>query len=233
MKNKVIGLVFALDIEMKNFIPLVNDIQEDIILNKSIYHAKYLDYTIVFAKAGIGKVNASIVTGIMIEHYNATLIINSGIAGGTQDKVHTLDTIIGSKIIYSDVDMTKDLMHFEYGQLQGYPRYFEFDNSLSDLMKEIDNSLIFGTIMSGDQFVTDKNYVDNLLNNYFSDLDVIACDMESGGIAQVCYANNVNFIIIRTISDVIGNNNQFDYYKLCSDSANKSLEIVKKLLLKL
>ena len=55
--------------------------------------------------------------------------------------------------------------------------------------------------------------------------------MESGSIAQICTLNNVKFIILRAISDLIGSTNEFDYLSFSTKAvekvSKKVLEIIK------
>lgn len=229
MTNKTIGIVFAMDVEFKKLIPLVSNLQEEIILNKTFYTGTYNNNKLVFAKAGIGKVNAGVLCALMIEHFNIDLVFNSGIGGGVSNTLKTLDTVIATEVMYSDVDMSGDTAGFKYGQLQGYPESFKVNNDLISKIQTLGIDTYYGPIMSGDQFVTDSLFVDNVKRKLNRD-DILVCDMESGGISQVCFDNKKDLIVIRTVSDVVGNNNIIDYYDFFEKSANKSIEILTTII---
>ena len=58
--------------------------------------------------------------------------------------------------------------------------------------------MIHGPIASGDQFIASEEARERLQ----ADLpDVLAIDMESGAVAQVCYEYGIPFGVIRIISD--------------------------------
>ena len=52
--------------------------------------------------------------------------------------------------------------------------------------------------------------------------------MESAAFAQSCYFLQIPFIAIRSISDIIGNDNQQEEYK--SNEINSSIEVYKFIL---
>ncbi len=226
---KTYGIIVAMDSEIKYLKKVLNFNQVHTYCNKEFFEGTYHNNKIIFATAGIGKVNAGITTALLIEHFNPEVIINTGIAGGYLQGIKTLDIVVANKVIYSDVDMTSPIAGaYKKGQLEGCPEYFipSFE------LVENNNDLIFGTILTGDQFVDNYQKCENLVSQYFSKYDVTAFDMESGAIAQVCTMNKVKFIIIRAISDVIGSSNPFDYMSFSKKAvelvSKKVLEIIKK-----
>ena len=233
MINKIIGIVFAMDKEINEYLSIVKEYKTEKIGIYTFYILNLDSNKIVMTKSGIGKVQAGSLTSLLINFYHPDIVFNSGIAGGVDRNLKLLDTVIGTKLIYSDVDMTSDTsIDVKYGQLQGFDRYFKIDNRLKEQIEQIDDTLIFGSIMSGDQFITSREKVDFLVNTYFSDLDIQACDMESTAIAQVCEENKVLFVAIRTISDVVGNNNVIDYATFAVQACKKSANLINKIIKK-
>ena len=55
----------------------------------------------------------------------------------------------------------------------------------------------------------------------------IACEMEGGAIAQVCYVNKVPFSILRVISDGGDDNSHLDYAEFKKLASEKSVQIMK------
>lgn len=211
-----------MDKEMAMLLKKIDNPKEVIIMNQSFYVGCYEEKEVIFTTAGIGKVNAGITTVLMIEHFQPELIINSGIAGGFLEMLQPLDIVAATKVVYSDVDMTSNIIGgLPYGQMDGSPEFFETAYKLLN-----NNNLHFGTIISGDQFVDNFEKTNCLVNKYFSKYDVIAVDMESASISQVCTKYKVPFLVIRSISDIIGKSNGMDYDKFSYLASDKSCEIV-------
>ncbi len=220
---KKIGIIVAMDCEIQQLKNRISITKKLNICNINFYLGNYKEYEIVFTTAGIGKVNAGITTILMIEHFNPELIINTGIAGGFEKKLLPLDIVVANKVLYSDVDMTAPAAgSYPFGQLEGCPVYFTPEVKLA---YNIPNVFV-GTILTGDQFVVDYAKQEKLVQEKFSEYDVLAFDMESGAISQVCAKNNVAFLIIRAISDIIGSTTPFDYAKFSKEASNKVADIV-------
>jgi adenosylhomocysteine nucleosidase len=236
MINKVIGIICAMDIELKGIKEFLTSIQEIKNMNYTFYQGEYANNTIICTKCGIGKVNAGIVTTLLIEHFHPDLIFNSGIAGGYDRKLRTLDAVIAQGAVYGDVDMSAYAAgSFPYGMLEGFPREFRLDNEILKSLQKISFpfTTYFGTICTTDTFVTDYEKTKKMIDEHFSDLNIMACDMESCAIAQACYLQNVKFIIVRTISDCIGNNNAIDYLKFSQTAALNASSMLKLIIEKM
>lgn len=233
MKHKIIAIICAMDIELEGYKKILNNISKEQIVGHEFLIGDYLDNKLVITKCGIGKVNAAAITLLLIEHYNPDLVINSGIAGGYDKKLKTLDVVVAEQVVYSDVDMTTDAFtDLRYGQLQDFPLTFK---SSEEVLKEIrnlklNNNIYYGTIMTGDQFVTDYRKTSNIVNTHFSDLNVLACDMESCAVAHICYLTKTNFIIVRSISDIIGSSNGFDYQTFAPIAAKNATDLVNYII---
>ncbi len=225
----IIGIIAAMDKEIAALREKIKYIEEISIMNQIFYIGIVNEKKVVFTISGIGKVNAAITTTLLIEHFHPQLVINSGIAGGYLSSLKTLDIIVANKVIYSDVDMTSDIIGcFPYGQIEGSPEYFVPKYQLIN-----SNECIFGAIMSGDQFVDDYVKAKELIDKHFSNYDVIAVDMESASISQVCTKYKTDFLIIRSISDIIGKSNGMDYNTFSILASNKSCDIVFEVIKKI
>jgi len=200
---------------------------------ENVNHLNFLisqfgENTIILAESGIGKVNASITTLEMIKNYAPDCIISTGLAGSLSSLVSVLDVVIGEKLAYHDVDCTD--LNYEYGEIPKYPVYYESDKKLLDLANTfMDGKHIHGgLICSGDQFISSKERIEDIMKKFPSTL---AVEMESCAIAHVCYLYKVPYICFRVISDIPGTEN---HIASCEDFENvmtsKSFEIIQKVL---
>lgn len=229
MTNKTIGIICAMAKEMNHYKEIFHSFDVKKIMGFSFCEGTYNDNKIVFSECGIGKVNAGILTTLMIEHYHPDFIINTGVAGGFDKNLKTFDVVVADRVFYHDADcrLADDI---PYGQIQGLPMYFLADIILNKKISETNGNIYIGAIASGDEFVKDYNRMENKINEYFKDVNVLACDMESGAIAHACYLQGVPFTIIRSISDIVGGNQIIDYSKFTIEASNLAAKIVIDLI---
>jgi adenosylhomocysteine nucleosidase len=91
-------------------------------------------------------------------------------------------------------------------------------------------SLYAGDIASGDQFFSDETKKQCL---HKALPGVLCVEMEGAAVAQVCYENEIPFIIIRTISDAAGSGAHMDFEAFIKKIAGRySAEIVRNILSK-
>ena len=145
--------------------------------------------------SGIGKVNASFSTQIIIDKFNPQLIINFGVAGGQiNSNLIAGDVVLLDKICQYDFDLS-EIDNVSIGYMQDYDRIFY--NTNYKLYSGNKFKICSGA--SGDRFTKKKIFIDVI-----NALSAQVVDMESGAIAQVCCANKVTFLSLKLISDVDG-----------------------------
>lgn len=163
--------------------------------NRNFYIGRIGRHEVVLAQCGIGKVNAAVGTLTLIENFHPSLIINTGVAGGTGAGARVMDVVAATAVGYHDVWCGPDT---EWGQAADCPRLFECplpDDAFHGL------ALKRGLIASGDIFVSDAATVERILKVY---PEAVAVDMESAAVAQVCYLKDVPCVVLRVISDTPG-----------------------------
>ncbi len=90
-----VGIIVAMGKELNLLLPLIENVEETTV-NGFLFHTGRIGgREIVAMQCGIGKVNAAIGTMTMIETFHPSLIINSGVAGGTGNEVQ--DSGCGSR----------------------------------------------------------------------------------------------------------------------------------------
>lgn len=155
---------------------------------------------LIVGQTGIGKVNAAIGATKMILNEKPDCIINTGMAGGMLLGMKVSDFVIATHSAYHDVWCGEGN---EPGQVQGLPRLFPADPHLLQVALEqargYDHPVQSGLVCSGDQFFISMEEDDRIRALY---PNVIAADMESTSIAQVCHQFNVPFLNFRIISDI-------------------------------
>ncbi len=197
-----IGIIFAMESEFQAY----QQITEKVKCNHQIF-------TYV---SGIGKVNASVTTTKAILEDKLDLVINCGVAGGLNN-VKRYDVIYATELNYSDVDLSI-FSHLEVGQVPRMPKVYYSLNNTYNFSKARE-----GKIVSQDSFALSHQY-DHFKEN-FSDYQAV--DMESTSIAQTAYKLNVDVVVIRSISDLVfeeDNHLEFEVAeKIAADNAAESL----------
>lgn len=226
--NKYIGIIVAELEELTAIKELMNNIEEINIYNLIFYKGTISSQNYILVRGGIGKVNSSRTTQILIDKFDISYVINLGSAGGLNDNLNIGDIVIGEKLVQHDFDVTA--FGREKGVIPETGKYFESDTSLLtqfENMKMNNIKTIKGIIASGDIFCTDTKLKESIKNNFNAD----CVEMEGAAIAQVCYLNNVPFIVLRSISDIPNEKNHIDfneYLKLASKNCAKIIMNLQK-----
>lgn len=231
-----IGIIAAMEKEVKNFKLMMKDLKEVKKQHITFYVGNINNNEIILVVSGIGKVSSGIIVATMVNTFNnIDRIINVGVSGGNARYLERGDVVIGVNYGYADVDCTV-LDNHPYGQLFGFPKIFDADPVMLDLVKNNPGVCDFklGTILTGDKFFGNNEEINVINDLYFSDYQAMAFDMESTALAQATYCYQIPFIAIRAISDVIGVENQNDaYYDYVEIACKKANEILYLLLEKL
>ena len=204
--------------------------RETKIAHATFYEGVLNKQSIVLVESGIGKVNASIITTLLIHHFNVDYVINTGVAGSLHADVSVTNIVVSSHVIHHDVDAVN--FNYEYGQVPGMPLSYPSDTHLLEKVTQIidnhvDVKMKTGLIVSGDSFIGDIETKANIVKNFSNSL---AVDMESAPIAQVCYQFDVPFIIIRSISDDANDRAEMKYDEFLEIACINSSNVVKLLL---
>ena len=227
---KKIGIIFAMKEELDALLNDIEFVNEYKIFDLTFYECKYNDLSCILVESGIGKVNAARCTQILIDNMEVDYIFNVGVAGSIDNSVNICDIVIGNNLVQHDFDLTS--FKHEKGYIPNVGKYINCDEYLIRLAKEIeiDNNVFFGTIASGDIFVTDKKMSEKISSKF----NALCVEMEGASIAQVCYLSGIPFLVIRSISDSPnGSDNKLSYDDFLQVSSNTVASFMKKLLDKL
>lgn len=223
--NKI-GIIFAMKEELdalKEYLEITNEYK---IFELNFYEGIINNIKCILVESGVGKVNAARTTQILIDNMDVDCIFNIGVAGGLDQNLNILDVVIADKLVQHDFDITA--FNHEKGYIPNVGKYINCDEYLLNIATKVnpDNTIKIGTIASGDIFCTDIN-MSTKINKKFN---ALAVEMEGASIAQVCFLNNIPFLVIRSISDIPGKNNTMVYEEFLTESSKKVASIMKKIL---
>lgn len=200
-----LGIIVAMGSELKMLLAEMSSVTEETANGTTYYKGNIGSRDIVAMQCGIGKVNAAVGALTLIERYSPEAIINTGIAGGTGGGADILDVVVGTEVGYHDVWCGPGNAP---GQVQGLPERFAGATAMFGITQDTPGVKL-GLIASGDRFVSTPEELAALLA---TQPRAIACDMESGAIAQVCHLKQIPFLAIRVVSDTPGTENHLDQY---------------------
>ena len=231
MNQKTIGIIGAMASEVEILKANLADAATETAAGVTFFKGTLEGKPVVIAQCGIGKVCAAICAQAMIDRFDVSCVINTGVAGGLHHSLAIGDIVISTDAVQHDFDLTA------FGYVKGYmgggdgktvTRY-NADGELIALFKAAaddvlnENKYIEGTIASGDIFVDNSELKRELIENFGAS----AAEMEGASIAQVAAANGTPFIVIRSISDLAENeaNVSFDVFE------KKAAEISSRIVL--
>lgn len=208
----MIGIIGAMQEEVEQIIAVMN-VDKKLEKAGMVFNSgKLSGVDVVIVVSGIGKVNAGICTQILVDEFNASAVINTGIAGSLNAAIDIGDIVISRDVLHHDVDATN--FGYELGQI---PRMdtlaFKADEELIKTAEKacekagLDIGTHVGRVVSGDQFISDKGVKENIVKNFAGD----CTEMEGAAIAQTAYLNGVPFVILRAISDKADDSATVDY----------------------
>ncbi len=216
-----IAIIAAMDKEMELLLPLMAD-RRTVTVNDFTFHTGTMaGNEIVAVKTGIGKVNAAVGALTLIDTFHPSIVINTGVAGGT-GAARILDVVVPTGIGYHDVWCGPGTVP---GQADNCPRLFPCP--LPDDMVEA-LGVRRGVLATGDIFVSTPAQVDHILEMY---PEAVAVDMESGAIAQVCMLKSVPFVALKVISDTPGSGENISQYNnFWNDAPERTFSTLRSLL---
>ena len=224
--NYTYGIIGAMDHEIDTLVADLENKKQESKFGLTFFSGKLKKYDVVIVKCGIGKVNAGRTTQVLISEYSPKYIINTGIAGGLNQKLNIGDIVISTDLIQHDFDVTA------FGYAKGYMSIgnkeeatkYVADKELSEKVKKIlekvsENRKVFvGRILTGDIFVSSKEKREELVK----DFDGFCCEMEGAAVAQVASLNKIPFTVLRLISDLPSGKGPDDYNKFEKEAAKLS-----------
>ncbi len=223
---KTIAVIGALEEQIESIKEHIEIISAKNIVGLDFIMGKMLGNNIVLVRAGVGKVNASICTQILIDMYAVDIVINVGIAEGISGDVILDDIVISDDVCYFDFDTSF------FGTPKGViyrmdESFFKADPELIALsLKAIEESgkaVHIGRIASGDKIITNLDEKNEIRNEF----KALCINMESGAIAHTCELNMVPFVVICLIYDKLSEN-EADIFS--GNSINSLSDILVKII---
>ncbi len=225
-----IGIIGAMDIEVAELISSMENIKKETISSTVYYEGTLQGRNVVVAKCGVGKVHAAVCAQTMILKYKPDCIITTGVAGSLNSDLDIADLVISESVVQHDYDTSGfgDPVGLISGiNLINIPCSKTLVEKIQSSAKTIEGTnVIVGTIASGDQFICSQDRKDYIVKHF----DALCAEMEGAAIGHVCYLNNVDFCIVRAISDKADGSAHMDFPSFTKIAANKSTQLISTFL---
>ena len=230
--RETIGIISAMDTELKLLLENAQIDHVDHIGNRDYYVGELCGVPVVLQRLGIGKVRAASGTATLLDRYDVSEVIFTGVAGGVSDETEVLDIVVATDLLQHDYGViSNDGFVWTGAQLETDAVYL-CDEELVEMAWESavevlgEDHVFTGTVVSGDQFVSSAAYVKKLQE----DFDAMACEMEGAAVAIVCSEYGVPFVVIRSMSDKADGKAVKTYENFMDIAADHSSKIVMDML---
>lgn len=225
----MIGIIGAMEEEVTILKRKLNDMNEINIAHVKFYVGTLNHKEVVLTQSGIGKVNASISTTLLIEKFNPEVVINTGSAGALDQTLSIGDILVSNHVLYHDANATA--FGYEYGQIPQMPKTYTTDPTLlKKTMHVLEQQQLngkVGMIVSGDSFIGSSEQRQKIKQQF---PEAMAVEMEATAIAQTCYQFKVTFIVTRAVSDLANGKADISFEEFLDKAALSSSETVSLLV---
>lgn len=208
--DRPVAILGAMRIEITPLLERMTEPREEFVKGVRFAVGELSGRSVVIAETGVGKVNASIVTTLLIHRYQPRHVIFTGIAGALNPAIRPGDVVICTKAAQHDfgnVEGDRIRRRSTRSITTGRPHgvFMNADVSFAEIAQKLVTGgdddrrpkVSIGSVVTGDVFVVSRQKVEELRN--WSKADVV--EMEGGAVAQVCRQFDVPWLIVRSCSD--------------------------------
>lgn len=224
-----IGIIVAMEEEIKRLTEEISDSYTYEIANQTFYDGTFSDQSATVVQAGIGKVNATIATALLIQEFEVDVVINTGSAGSITDGLSIGDLVIATSLSYHDADNRG--FGYEYGQIPQMPAEFMADKPLGQMIEKAATPIGWhvqrGQIVTGDSFISDRDKIVEIKGHFPK---AMVTEMEGAAVAQTCHQFNTPFAVVRAISDTADDEATVNFDEFVLLAGKRSAELVLALM---
>lgn len=228
---RCIGIIGAMDDEVAGLKEYMQDVEITRRASMDFYAGTLEGRKAVVVRSGIGKVNAAVCAQILVDEFQAEVILNTGIAGSLNNEINIGDIVVSTDLVQHDMNAVA--FGYPVGQI---PQMEMFSFTADEVLRKVavqacrevnpDISVFEGRIASGDQFVADQGVKDFIVKEF----GAYAVEMEGAAIAQTAVLNHVPFLVIRAISDKADGSAHVDYPAFEKLAIEHSVKLTRQIL---
>lgn len=215
--------------EIKRLKEEITDETVTTIANQTFYDGVLHNKPVTVVRSGIGKVNASIATTLLIQEFKVDAVINTGSAGGIGEGLTIGDLVISTELAYNDTD-NRDI-GYTFGQIPQMPRRFPADQLLQTMIEKAATNVEWpvqsGLVVTGDTFISSEEQIVQI-KEFFP--EVLVTEMEGAAVAQTCLQFDVPCAVIRAVSDTADEEAEVTFDEFVVMAGKHSAELVMELV---
>ena len=194
---------------------------------------------VVFAAANVGTVFASSATTTMIQKFEVSAILFTGVAGGLKEGQKVGDLVLGTDVVNYEMDATRfkppwDPHVYQLGEIP-FLKWRFYEAHAEMLALALKAPLPEGVVLKQGRIATGSIFVDTetklaMMETVWKPLGYPdACEMENAAVAQICKAYDVPYLSVRALSDVIEGDANEDFGAFCDQAATNTFPIIEQL----
>lgn len=215
--------------EIKRLKEEITDETVTTIANQTFYDGMLHNKPVTVVRSGIGKVNASIATTLLIQEFKVDAVINTGSAGGIGKGLTIGDLVISTELAYNDTD-NRDI-GYTFGQIPQMPPRFPADQLLQTMIEKAATNVEWpvqsGLVVTGDTFISSEEQIVQI-KEFFP--EVLVTEMEGAAVAQTCLQFDVPCAVIRAVSDTADEEAEVTFDEFVVMAGKHSAELVMELV---
>ena len=225
-----IGIICAIPNELQYFNYSKNPFQK--IGERKFYTGTQDKHELILVQSGIGKVNAAVVSTLLIEKFECDCLLFSGVAGGIDPGIRIGEIIIADSLIQYDYGKLKngEILSFRPGRIPigkaNNKLEYYLDPKIKTKIKASIPNIRMGKILTGDLFLQCEETQKELFRKYGAQ----AIDMEGAAIAQVAEQFRIPAVVVRCLSDLVCADNHKHSSKFLNKAAKRSSDTAQKIL---
>ena len=233
-----LAIVGAMHEEIAALRPCLADLRAERRAGRDFHLGRLDGHDVILVRCGIGKVAAATTTAVLLDAFDASALLFTGVAGGLGEGVRVGDIVVATTLLQHDMNAEPLFPRWEV-PLTGRAR-FDADAAWSARLAQAGRALAAadahavgaaiheGMVVSGDRFVATHAESDQLRALL---PDALAVEMEGAAVAQVCHDFARPFAVVRTISDRADDAAHGDFQRFVRDvAAPYSRDIVRAAL---
>ena len=225
-----IGILCAIPKEI-HFFDLLPD-SAQLVGGRTFFKSKHSYHDLVVVECGIGKVNAAMVSTLLVKVFECEMLIFSGVAGGIDPEMVIGEIIVGKSLIQYDYGALNNgkFQVYKAGNIpMGQPNNeleFVIDPKIKKKINAVLPDVKMGKILTGDVFLQCGETRKALFKRFGAQ----AIEMEGGAVAQVAEQFGIPALVVRCLSDLAGANGQKLQSAFLKKAAESSFQIVQTIL---
>lgn len=234
-----LGIISALQKEQTGLIAQMRDVKTVTRGMRDYIQGNLWGVDCICVLSRLGKVASAATAATLIERFDVSAVVFTGVAGSADPEVKVGDIVIAENLVQHDMDTRPLFPRFEIpltGQtkfgsdlrlsrdLQAAARQFlekdlkqQISMTHQQLFRLQQARVHYGLIASGDEFIGSTARLQELRQHF---PDLLAVEMEGAAVAQVCFEFGIPFSIIRTISDTADEQSAVDFLSFIREVAS-------------